>query len=120
MSNDVRKYRNEYEREKYFKPTLRIPKEKKSAIEAVSLKMGKSINQLFVEAFEQQYHINLSKDLNYERYISKKLKILSELGYENITELKEVLYSAANDSDTDKIEKIDIAYSSIINSNFKK
>ena len=116
MSVDKRKYQNDYEKEKYFKPTLRIPKENKEVIELVSVKTGKSINQLFVEAFEKQYGVNLSSEQNCKKYITKKIKILSELGYDNLSELKNILETVANESDTNKIEQIDIAYNSIINS----
>lgn len=53
-------YKNNYERENYYKPTIRIPKEKKATIDAVVLKQGKSISQLFVEAFERQYKVDLT------------------------------------------------------------
>ena len=53
-------YKNNYERENYYKPTIRIPKEKKAVIDAVSLKLGKSISLLFVEAFERQYKVDLT------------------------------------------------------------
>lgn len=59
MANN-QEYLNKYLRETYFKPTIRVPKEKKEVIDAVALKTGKSINQLFIEAFEKQYKVDLS------------------------------------------------------------
>ena len=53
-------YKSTYEKENYYKPTIRIPKEKKEIIDAIALKTGKSISLLFVEAFEKQYHCDLT------------------------------------------------------------
>lgn len=57
---DVKKYKAKFEKENYYKPTIRLPKEKKEVIEAVALKTGKSISLLFTEAFEKQYSVDLT------------------------------------------------------------
>ena len=57
---DQRAYRNQFEKDNYYKPTIRIPKEKKEVIDAIALKTGKSISLLFVEAFEKTYHCDLT------------------------------------------------------------
>ena len=59
-SFDAQAYKNKYDKETYYKPTIRIPKEKKEVIDAIALKKGKSVNTLFVEAFERQYHCDLT------------------------------------------------------------
>lgn len=60
MSFNQQEYLNKYLRETYYKPTVRVPKEKKEVIEGVALKTGKSVNQLFIEAFEKQYNVDLT------------------------------------------------------------
>lgn len=60
MAFDVQAYKNKYDKESYYKPTVRVPKEKKEVIEEVSLKTGKSISLLFTEAFEKQYNVDLT------------------------------------------------------------
>ena len=60
MAFNQQEYLNKYLRENYYKPTVRVPKEKKEIIEAVALKTGKGVSQLFVEAFERQYHVDLT------------------------------------------------------------
>ena len=64
MAFNQKEYINNYLKENYFKPTIRIPKEKKEVINAVALKTGKSINQLFIEAFEDKYKVDLSIPVN--------------------------------------------------------
>ena len=54
------KYLNNYLKENYFKPTIRIPKDKRDVLEQVSKERGKSINQLLIEAFEKQYRVDIS------------------------------------------------------------
>lgn len=60
MVFNQQEYVNKYLRENYYKPAIRVPKEKREVIEAVALKTGKSINQLFIEAFEKQYNVDLT------------------------------------------------------------
>lgn len=57
---DVKKYKAQFEKDTYYKPTIRVPKEKKEIIDEVALKTGKSISMLFVEAFEKQYNVDLT------------------------------------------------------------
>ena len=59
-SFDIQTYKNNYDKENYYKPTIRIPKEKKAVVDAIALKKGKSVNTLFVEAFEKQYKCDLT------------------------------------------------------------
>ena len=60
MAQNQNVYRSQYEKQNYYIPKIRVYKEKKEIIDAVSLKTGKSINQLFIEAFEKQYNVDLS------------------------------------------------------------
>lgn len=60
MSFNQKEYVNKYLRENYYKPTVRVPKEKKEVIEQVSERTGKSISLLFTEAFEKQYNVDLT------------------------------------------------------------
>lgn len=64
MAFNQKEYKNNYEKENYYKPSIRIPKEKKEVIDAVVLKTGKSMAQLFIEAFEKQYKVDLSIPVN--------------------------------------------------------
>lgn len=60
VSSKIQAYKNNYEKENYYKPTIRIPKEKKNVVDAVALKQGKSVSLLFIEAFEKQYKCDLT------------------------------------------------------------
>ena len=60
MAQNQNVYRSQYEKQNYYIPKIRVYKEKKEIIDAVALKTGKSINQLFIEAFEKQYNVDLS------------------------------------------------------------
>ena len=60
MAFNQQEYINKYLRETYYRASVRIPKEKKEVLDEVSLKTGKSINVLFVEAFEKQYGVDLT------------------------------------------------------------
>ena len=60
MAFNQQEYINKYLRDNYYKPTIRVPKSKKEIIEKVVLKTGKSVNQLFIEAFEKQYKVDLT------------------------------------------------------------
>lgn len=60
VSSKFQAYKNNYEKENYYKPTIRIPKEKKAVVDAVALEKGKSVSLLFVEAFEKQYNCDLT------------------------------------------------------------
>lgn len=60
MAFNQKEYKNNYEKENYYRPVIRIAKEKKTTVDDVALKTGKSISQLFVEAFEKQYKVDLS------------------------------------------------------------
>ena len=113
------KYKNEYNKNNYCRISIVIPKEKKNIIEKLKASEQKSTNQLFISAVEKQYNINLSPEQNYTKYISKKIKILEELGYENTQELHCFLESVVENESSDNFDKIDAAFSAIINSNFK-
>ena len=54
-----RKISKERQRGKYYQPTLRIQKKFQDTISELSLQTGLSINQLFLAAFEEKYHILL-------------------------------------------------------------
>ena len=124
MSSSKYEIVNKYNRENYFKVAIRIPKEKKAIIDEVSLKEEKSINRLFIEAFEKNYKVDLSTKQNYgqkpdyRKYINKKVKTLKELGYENVQELRYFLESVVDDKSENNIDNIDAAYSAILNSNY--
>ena len=47
MAFNAQEYNNKYMRENYYKPAIRVHKEKKAVIEAVALKTGKTISRLF-------------------------------------------------------------------------
>lgn len=66
---DANQYKNQYNKDNYYSVKLRIPKEKKELIEALAKSTDKSINRLFIEAVEKQYHIDLT-------IIEEKLKQL--------------------------------------------
>lgn len=53
-------YKNQYNKETYYNVKLRIPKEKKSVVEALAETTGKSINRIFIEAVEKQHHVDLT------------------------------------------------------------
>ncbi len=57
---NVKEYKAKFEKEKYYKPTIRVPKEKKAIVDDVVLKTGKSLSLLFIEAFEKQYNVDLT------------------------------------------------------------
>lgn len=64
MAFNQQEYINNYLKENYYTIKLRMYKEKKDVVKAVSTKTGKSINQLFIEAFEDKYKVDLSIPTN--------------------------------------------------------
>ena len=60
MAFQQQEYLNQYLKDNYWKPTIRVYKEKRDVIEQVARDKNKSINQLFIEAFEKQYRVDLS------------------------------------------------------------
>lgn len=60
VSSKTQAYKNNYDKENYCRLSIRIPKEKKEVVDAVALKKSKSVNTLFVEAFEKQYNCDLT------------------------------------------------------------
>lgn len=59
MAN-AQQYKNKYEKDNYYKITLRLPKEKKSVMQDLVETKHKSINQLIIEAIEKQYYVDLT------------------------------------------------------------
>jgi predicted HicB family RNase H-like nuclease len=54
-------YQNEYNKENYFKVALRIPKEKREALQELAKFEKVSMNKLIINAIEQFYNIDLSR-----------------------------------------------------------
>lgn len=89
---DSAKYKNQYNKDHYHTVRLKIPKKKKSIIDELVEKTGKSINRIFIEAVENQYNVNLTaSDGALEKLLQKKIKALKELGVaeEKILQLRE-------------------------------
>ena len=61
MAFDSNKYRAEFQRENYYRPTIFIPISKKDVVKAEADKRGISISQLVIDALERCYGIDLSK-----------------------------------------------------------
>ena len=59
MAN-IQEYKNQYNKDNYFKVALRIPKEKRHVLQELSETRHKSINLLIIEAIEKQYHVDLT------------------------------------------------------------
>ena len=53
-------YKNQYDKDNYFKVAFRIPKEKKVVLQMLSETQHKSINQLIIDAIEKYYHVDLT------------------------------------------------------------
>lgn len=53
-------YKTNYEKNNYYKVTLRLPIEKKIVMQELSEIKHKSVNQLIIEAIEKQYHVDLT------------------------------------------------------------
>ena len=53
-------YKAKFEKETYFKVTLRMPKEKKAVLQELTETKHKSMNQLIIEAIEKQYNVDLT------------------------------------------------------------
>ena len=72
MPDNNQEYLNKYLRENYYKPSIRVPIGKRKVIESVALKTGKSINTLFIEAFEKCYKVDLTFEAQIQKYAAKK------------------------------------------------
>ena len=57
---DNKNYKNQFEKDSYYKIVLRIPKEKKPVIQMLSETQHKSINYLIINAIEKQYNVDLT------------------------------------------------------------
>lgn len=111
-------YKTSYERENYFKITLRMPKDCQVKLQDLSKEQKKSMNQLILDAIEKMYGIDLTlKSNDCDRYIAKKLKILGELGVRNLNSVAELLHFESERSEvmSEKLKLIDIAYDKLIN-----
>lgn len=53
-------YKNEYNKNNYCRLTIVIPKEKKDVIEKLKETEHKSTNQIFINAVEKQYNVDLT------------------------------------------------------------
>lgn len=53
-------YQIKYEKNNYYRISLRLPIEKKEVMQELVETKHKSINQLIVEAIEKQYHVDLT------------------------------------------------------------
>lgn len=62
MAFDQLKYIDEYKRQNYDRIGLLVPKGKGKVIKDLAKAQGKSISQVVVEALENQYSVNLSKE----------------------------------------------------------
>lgn len=58
--SDMQKYRNDYNKNNYFKVALRIPKEKREVLQMLTETKHKSVNRLIIEAIEKQYNVDLT------------------------------------------------------------
>ena len=110
-------YKNNFNRENYYSVTLRIPKAYQAQLQELAKSKNKSLNQLFIEAINKAYDIDLlpkSKDCTI--YIAQKIQILRELGIRDIDGAAEILKFEAERTDTltDKIKRIDIAYEKLL------
>lgn len=57
---DIQKYKNQYDKDNYYKVSFRIPKEKKAVLRELSETKHKSVNQLIIDAIEKYYHVDLT------------------------------------------------------------
>ena len=53
-------YQIKYEKNNYYRVSLRLPIEKKAVMQELSETQHKSVNQLIIEAIEKQYHVDLT------------------------------------------------------------
>lgn len=53
-------YQIQYEKNNYYRISLRLPIEKKEVMTMLSETKHKSVNQLIIEAIEKQYHVDLT------------------------------------------------------------
>ena len=57
---DMQKYKNQFDKDSYYKISLRIPKEKREVMQMLTETQHKSVNRLIIEAIEKQYHVDLT------------------------------------------------------------
>lgn len=50
----------EYNKDKYYSVTLRLPKDSKALLQELAKKERRSITKLFMVAVEQQYNVDLT------------------------------------------------------------
>ena len=60
-------YQINYEKNNYYRVSLRLPIEKKEVMQELSETRHKSVNQLIIDAIEKQYHVDLT-------FVESKLK----------------------------------------------
>ena len=53
-------YQIKYQKDHYYRISLRLPLEKKEVMQELSETKHKSVNQLIIEAIEKQYHVDLT------------------------------------------------------------
>ena len=64
MAFDQKKYKRDFEKEKYAVLKIRIPKAKRGLLDELSEISGKSINRIFVESVEKNYNVDLRFDFD--------------------------------------------------------
>lgn len=60
MAHSRSEYQAEYKRQKYDRMTVLVPKGKSQVVKDLADSTGKSISQLFVDALEAKYKLDLS------------------------------------------------------------
>ena len=53
-------YVQSWVKDNYYTAKVQIPKEKKEVLQELAQATGKSINRLFIDAVEKQYHVDLT------------------------------------------------------------
>lgn len=115
---NINEYKNKFNRDNYYAISFRVPKEYRTQLQELSQSEGKSINQLIIDALNKTYNIDLllkSKDC--DRYITKKLQVLGEMGFHNLAEAEDLLKFESGRSEimTEKIKLIDMAFDKLLN-----
>ena len=60
MAFDANKYKRDFNKEKYAEIKIRIPKSKKSELDALVASTGKSANRIFIDAVEKIHNVDLT------------------------------------------------------------
>lgn len=60
MAFDANKYKRDFNKERYAEIKIRIPKSKKSELDALVASTGKSTNRIFIDAVEKIHNVDLT------------------------------------------------------------